>query len=148
MLIELLKLLDTVSYDQKLYWRVLNTSDDSEIEIYWNKNDEQQFLLQTLKGEVLVKCSLGELLINLEKYHIDPYEFELRLRRTTLQQVTFADLIINEAVRYFGKSTVDEAIKHNNYFMKELEDVIMKMVDKPKPKLTLLRGNDSEDIAK
>ena len=147
-MLELLKLLDTVSYDQKLHWRVMDHKSDSELDIYWNKYEDRQWSIQTLKGESLLTCSSRELLPNLEKLHIDPYEFELRLRRTVLQQVTFADLIINEAVRYFGKPTVEEAIKHNNYFMKELESVIVGMVDKPKPKLTLLRGQEVEEVAK
>ena len=147
-MLELLKLLDTVSYDQRLYWRVMSQTSDKELEVYWNKYEDHQWSIQNMSGEKLLGCSSRELLPNLEKLNIDPYEFELRLRKTVLQQVTFADLIVNEAVRFFGKATVDEAIKHNNYFMKELESVIMKMVDKPKPKLTLLRGQDSEEVAK
>ena len=147
-MLELLKLLDTVSYDQKLYWRVMDHKTDAELEIYWNKNEDHQWLIQSINGQKLVSCSSRELLPNLEKLDIDPYEIELRLRRTVLQQVTFADLIISEAVRYFGKATVDEAIKHNNYFMKELESVLENMMNKPKPKLTLLRGQHSEEVAK
>ena len=147
-MLELLKLLDTVSYDRKLYWRVMDHSKDVELEIFWNKNNDHQWLIQTLKAERIISCSNTELPVKLQNLNIDPYDFELKLRRTVLQQVTFADLIINEAVRYFGKPTVDEAIKHNNFFMKELEEVITKMVNKPKPKLTLLRGQSSKDLAK
>ena len=95
-MLELLKLLDTVSYDQKLHWRVMDHKSDSELDIYWNKYEDRQWSIQTMKAESLLTCSSRELLPNLEKLDIDPYEFELRLRKTVLQQVTFADLIINE----------------------------------------------------
>lgn len=68
-----------------------------------------------------------ELSQKLEELEIDPYFFEIKLKNSLLQQVTYAQRIVSDAKKLFGSEEVERAVVEHLNFMAQLEDALHRL---------------------
>ncbi len=144
---KLLKFIEMSCIDPQLYWRVPSQDGKDLYEIQWRREDKSRWRMRKV-GEVLWDLSSDETLTaDLQKRGIDAYLFELKLKNSLLQQVTFADRIVKEAKKVFGSNEVGQAVYEHMSFLQQLEDAIVNLT-KPskkaeKPRLRVVTSEET-----
>ncbi|MFW7379603.1 MAG: hypothetical protein ACOH5I_12390 [Oligoflexus sp.] len=147
----LLKFLDYAGIDPKLYWRTKSIDGEQEFEIQWRRDQDLSWRFRRSGDLFWQMCKTDDLITALQQISIDVPAFESKLRYTILQQVAFADKIVREAQQILGEEAVDQAIRDNQRFLQQLEDVILQMTNKvandsnvtTKPMLRLISEHDT-----
>jgi hypothetical protein len=154
---KLLKFLDYAGIDAKLYWRVLSPCEAREYEVQWRKDQTMPWRFRRVGDLFWQMCKTEDLAMAMEKFGLDIAKFERKLHHTILQQVAYADRIVSEGRSILGHEAVDYAIDENQRFLKQLEDVIVRMKEqKPiittaaetnaRPALRLISDHDQRSI--
>ncbi len=136
---KLIKFLDFSCIDPHLYWRISCRDESKIFEIQWRRDDEVRWRFRQL-GEALWNLGSDEdLSKQLESLDIDSYLFEIKLKNSLLQQVTYAQRIVSDAKLLFGPDEVERAVAEQQNFMAQLEGAIHRLTATPAPKLPRLR---------
>lgn len=136
---KILKFLEFSSIDPRLYWRISDRKGEAIYEIQWRREERIHWRLRRI-GALLWDLSTEDNLINdLEARDIDVYLFEMKLKNTLLQQVSFASRIVDDAKNLFGPSDVEHAIAEQTSFLQQLEAALVKLTTPAKPSKPQLR---------
>ena len=128
MLVDFLKFFESIMLDRRMYWRFESTAEpQTGYEIQWSKEDACHWRYRKIAGEHWSSVESDKLEGTLTILGIDQGNFERELRRSALQQVVFADMIIDKSIAFLGKETVDRAIADNKKFMNQLLEIIRKL---------------------
>lgn len=141
---KLLSLLDFSCIDPMLYWRIETRTLRVSYEIQWRRGDKFHWRLRKVGGLFWELSSDSALVKLLEAHDIDSQIFEAKLRNSLLQQVTYADRIVQEARALLGSSQVDEAISEQKIFLSLLDEAIQSFTPTAKPKRPSLRIVDEK----
>ncbi|SMF32653.1 hypothetical protein [Pseudobacteriovorax antillogorgiicola] len=144
---KLSKFLEFGCIDHRLYWRIPDRQARELYEVQWRKDHPTPWRYRRL-GDIFWKLCKGEQIAEaLEKEGVDVLALETKVRYSVLQQVAFADKIVDDARKQFGKETVDQAIEENQQFMAQLEAAVMRLTTQgqknqnPKrPRLQLIKN--------
>ena len=124
---KLSQFLDFGSIDSKLYWRIPCQKGSDLFEVQWRKGYPTPWRYRRV-GEIFWTTANGEELeAGLERDGADVLSLEAKVRYSTLQQVAFANKIVEDAKSQFGSELVLQAIAENNAFMSQLEDAIKRL---------------------
>ncbi len=143
---KLLKFMEMSVIDPQLYWRIPSQDGKYLYEVQWRREDKSRWRMRKV-GDVLWELSTEETLVgDLNSRGIDLYLFEIKLRNSLLQQVTFADRIVRDAKKLFGQSEVEKAVYEHTSFLLQLEDAILHLTQEGKkaerPKLRVVAQQD------
>lgn len=145
---KLSEFLEFSSIDNKLYWRIPSHSAKELYEVQWRKDHPKPWRFRKV-GDIFWKINTGDTIQTaLEAEGVDILALETKVRYSALQQVAFADKIVEDAKKHFGKDNVDQAIDENRTFLQQLEEAVVRITSqgkqtaKPKaPKLQLVKNN-------
>ena len=140
---KLSEFLEFGSIDTKLYWRIPDQTGKEMFEVQWRKDHGKPWRFRQV-GDIFWQIAkgdaIGELLISAG---VDVDALEAKVKYSTLQQVAFAQKIIDDARQAFGKEEVDKAIYENQLFLKQLEEAVQRIAKtgkvQPKPARPLLK---------
>ncbi len=142
---KILKFLEFSSIDPRLYWRIPNRDGQFVYEIQWRRDERSRWRVRKL-GALLWDLSSDESLVPLlEALQIDVYLFEMKLKNSLMQQVTFAHRIVEDARKLLGSDSIDQAIAEQQDFLKQLEVALLKLTQPrptqaPRPQLRMLKN--------
>ena len=144
---KLLKFMEMSVIDPQLYWRIPSQDGKDLYEVQWRREDKSRWRMRKV-GEVLWQLSTEESLMgDLNTRGIDAYLFEIKLRNSIMQQVTFADRIVRDAKKIFGQSEVEQAVYEHTSFLLQLEEAIQNLTQAgKKPECPKLRVVAQEDV--
>ena len=143
---KLSQFLEFGSIDPKLYWRVQDRQNKELFEVQWRKDHPCPWRYRKL-GDIFWKLCKGDTIgESLENEGVDVLALETKVKYSVLQQVAFADKIVADARKSFGKDTVNQAIEENQQFMEQLEAAVLRLTSQGKksspkpPKLQLVKS--------
>ena len=141
------KLLEFLSHnviEEKMYWRVAQLYTERQYEIQWSRDGEHPWKLRPVNEGDWQTCKPEDLTRLLNQERLDLVSFEEQVRSSLLQQIVFAQTVVQSGREFFGEGIIDAAIKNNETFVNELKNAIFAVLDKekekapsPKPKPTI-----------
>lgn len=143
---ELSKFLEYGCIDSKLYWRTEDSKGQILYEVQWLRDQTIPWRFRRIGDLFWEKAKSEDITSALEKLDIDVFSLEVRVKNSILQQVAFADRMIQEARQTFGKHLVDQAILENQQFLSQLEDAVQRLTAHKtttprRPKLRVLKNS-------
>jgi len=143
---KLSRFLEFSSIDSKLYWRIPSTQGKDIFEVQWRKGHPNPWKFRKTDEIFWKICPTEEVMPTLKSHGVDILTLETKVKYSTLQQVAFANKIVDDAKDLFGRDLVEQAIAENKAFMNQLDDAIKRLVIQRKPnpkkpvKLQLLKN--------
>lgn len=126
---ELLKFVDFACIDSQLYWRTPSQDGKILFEVQWRKDHPSPWRFRQV-GDLFWKlCETDHLLEAFAHAQVDLEGFERKLQHTVLQQIAFADKIVEDGKRIFGADNVQNAIAENHRFMNQLQEAIARLTE-------------------
>ena len=127
---KLIKFIDRNTFDDQLYWVVPQLYSGKEFEIQWRKSQDLPWRFR-IKGTLFWKLSKSKDLIPaLNQEKIDLLIFETYVRNSIMQQVVFANKLVDEGKQLFGEKKVSQAMEENDRFLDELKNAILELTNK------------------
>ena len=131
MLVNLLKFFDSIMMDRQLHWKFSSLKEvDISYEFQWSKDEQLKWRYRKCGATYWTLVETENLPIVIDKLCLSQHDIGIELRRNILQQIVFADMVLNKGIDFFGHDTVNKAIEDNRNFMENLLDVIRKLTQK------------------
>jgi hypothetical protein len=127
LMLKLLKFVEFASIDEKLYWRVSSKKSDAIFEIQWNRNLPLPWRFRQSSRLFWQLHQPENLLDAFEKNGLDLDEFKRKLEYTILQQICYAQKIVDDGKELLGNHKVNDALEENRRFLKQLESAIKRI---------------------
>lgn len=132
---KLIEFFENKCLEPKLYWRVKTRTRDKTFELEWHRDRRTKWHLRSVPqpGEDHDQqpwdvFETEQLTAKLIAVDIDPAEVESKIKSTTLQQVVFAKMMVDDAHEFFGEEVVAEAVEETQQFLSELRNMVSDLV--------------------
>lgn len=125
MLANLLEFINTLSIDEKLYWRVASAnSKEAGFEITWRRGDRPKPWSLMHKGNGTTNSYCGkEFEHALKSAGVDLDDFERQIGVSALTQAVFADMVLQSAIQLFGAEVVTRSINDTRAFLAQVSEM-------------------------
>ena len=147
---DLLKFIDNFILDDQLYYRIPKLHSKDEFEVHWIRKENPSWHLRKVDTISWENASSENLIELLNKNNLDISILDANLRSSIIQQVIFADMVIEKATELLGTEAINQSREDNKNFMSSLVEVIKSLVSlsaelppsevpPPKPSLRIVR---------
>lgn len=148
---KLIEFFESKCLEPKLYWRVRAGDEQAAtFELEWHRDRKAKWHLRPLapadgdQEPPWQVFTTAELSATLEQHGIDQDNLRRQIESTTLQQVVFAKMMVDDARAFFGEDVVAEAVAETESFLGELRTVVKGLMDDPDkpPVIRLVKDSD------